>query len=120
MLYIHTPDGLHGWLYNQPLIRRHKYWTQEDQDLLVFLRSELSLPNWAIARLLNRTNQAIIARIHYTKLGYRQVKKTSWLTPSTGSPSAKITRRGVEHAKLPTRTLAYTKKNNLWNTRVGR
>lgn len=49
------------------------YWTEEDIDLLGLLNTALNLPTWAIARLLNRSENAVMLK-RYTEEMPRPVK----------------------------------------------
>lgn len=40
-----------------------QFWTPEDDELLKFLRNDLSIPHWATGRLLGRTDQASRSRV---------------------------------------------------------
>ena len=95
-------------------------WTQEDHDLLVFLRTELSMPCWAIGALLGRSAAATHSRCAKFGLTHGKGGSTSWLSESKGTARIKVSRYGTElHHKMPTATLAYIRKKDLWHE-VGR
>ena len=90
-------------------------WSQEDKELLTFLRCDLAMPCWAIAALLGRSPMSIHSHSNKHKLRKPKAKITRWLTPSNGQPPIKATRQGVDpNAPLPATTLSYINKHALW------
>ena len=112
-----TPNAIRSKVYRLGRINffQHNLWTEEDHELLVFLRCHLGLPCWAIGALLDRSKMAVQAHAKKHKLLKKKAKITRWLTPSNGQPSIKATRQGVDPTvALPAATLSYINKHSLW------